>query len=144
MTVVLDTGPLVAALHLGDPLRPRALELLGQVWRGKFGVPVAPDTVLDEGLTLLRRRPGRADVSRAFCDYFLPEAGTPPLLLRTTTSDLLKRAADLHFRFYDRALSFTDCTLLAHVEATGGVLATFDGGFAGLCPLAAATPERSE
>ncbi len=137
MTVLVDTGPLVAYLNKDDPLHGQARRRVERVLTGEWGLPLSTDFVLDEGLTLLRRRPGRVALSQAFADYFLGSTDRRPAVqLRTTTPTLLREAVRIHFERYDRALSFTDATLVAHVQETRGVLASFDRGFDGLVPRA--------
>lgn len=135
MTVVVDTGPLVAYLNKEDPLHKAAVPLMERIWTGAYGVPLSTDFVLDEGLTLLRRRPGRKELSKAFASLFFGD-GRPvaALQVRPTGSDVLREALRLHFEAYDRRLSFTDCTLAVHVQEASGVLASFDDGFDGIVP----------
>lgn len=103
-------------------------------------MPVSTDFVMDEGLTLLRRRPGREELSRRFARLFLePMAGGQrPLHMLSTTPDVVREALDLHWKHYNVGLSFTDCTLIAHARRMDAVLLSFDGGFAGLVPVASA------
>lgn len=130
MTVLLDTGVLVAWINPSDPLHARAAAVVKQAMTGRLGQALSTDTVLDEGLTLLRRRPGRKEVSERFASLFFPKRTGLDWL--TCGEDILEAARTLHFRHYERGLSFTDCTLIAHAEALGAAVATFDQSFEGL------------
>lgn len=133
MTVVLDTSVLVAFLHAGDPHHAAAQDILRRVLGGEHGVPIANEHVLDEGLTLLRRRPGREDVSRRYAAMFYGDADlTPFLRLQTSDADATRRALALHLQRFERGLSFTDCTLAVLATDLGCPVASFDAHFDGI------------
>ena len=133
MTVVLDTSVLAAALNEQDPRHRGARALLSRILKGEFGKPITSEHVLDEGLTLLRKRPGRKDASARFAAFmFGDETGRAPVHLTTTTREDLWRARDLHFQQYERKLSFTDCVLVELAREHGAVIASYDQGFDGL------------
>lgn len=133
MPVVLDTGPLIAYLNKDDALHPVAEPLVERILRGTYGVPVTTEFVLSEGLTFLRRRPGREALSRSFLEWLQPPPPErPKVLLRTTPGDMLREAAVLHLQEYARGLSFTDCSLIVHARRLDAVVATHEGGFEGL------------
>lgn len=138
MSILIDTGPLAAYLNEGDRLHPRADAMFDRILAGQWGMPVSTDFVLDEGLTLLRRRPGKRTLSERFARLFLGDVeGQRMLHMLSTTPDLLDEARDVHFAHWDRGLSFTDATLVAHARHLDAVVATFDGGFDGLVPTVA-------
>ncbi|HVL88115.1 MAG TPA: PIN domain-containing protein [Candidatus Thermoplasmatota archaeon] len=135
MTVVLDTSLLIASINVDEPRHPEAQLLLRRILAGELGVPVTSDYVLDEGLTLLRRRPGRKEVSQDYASFFLGEADSPPpISLRTATRQEIEKAARLHFQHYERGLSFTDCILVVLAQDLGATVASFDEGFDGIVP----------
>lgn len=135
MTVVLDTSVLAAFLNPSDPLHGPASDLMARIMRGELGVPVSSDYVLSEGLTLLRRRPGRIEISRQFLSLFVPRRDQrAPVHLRQTTAEEVQRAIELHFRHHDRALSMTDCIVVGLSRQLGGPIASFDKGFDGIAP----------
>ncbi len=135
MTVILDTSVLAAMLKSDDAQHDKARALMARILRGDLGTPVSSEHVLDEGLTLLRKRGGRRSVSLAFLELFTGTGSRPPPLhlLMTSREDLL-RAAELHFRHYDRGLSMTDCVLAVLAQDLQAVVASFDGGFDGIVP----------
>ena len=133
MTIVLDTSVLVAFLHAGDPGHDHARAILRRVLAGEHGVPVTSDHVLDEGLTLLRRRPGREEVSRKFAAMFHGHEKLPAFLrLHALDREGTRRAVALHFQRYDRGLSFTDCALVVLAKELDAPVASFDAHFDGL------------
>lgn len=133
MTVVLDTSVLVALVHSREPRHDATRRFMGKVFRGELGQPVSSEYVLDEGLTLLRRRPGRPVVSRDFASYFFgDDEGPPPLRLVTSTQEDVHAAAELHFDRYDQELSFTDCVLATLAARLDAPVASFDRGFDGV------------
>lgn len=133
MPVVVDTGPLIAYLNKDDPLHAVAAPLVERILGGAYGVPVTTEFVLAEGLTFLRRRPGRENLSRDFLDLVEPAPpARPKVLLRATPDDVRRDAVAIHFQHYARGLSFTDCSLVAHARRMDAVVATHEAGFEGL------------
>lgn len=133
MPVIIDTGPLLAYLHKGDPFHDKANAMVEEIWDGKHGKPLSIDHVLEEGLTFLRSRVKNQAMSKHFSDLFW---GPPPRPFDWVCTDetLLKEATRLHLVHYDR-LSMTDSIVLAHARRLGAKVATFDSGFNGLIPL---------
>ncbi|MFA5862524.1 MAG: PIN domain-containing protein [Candidatus Thermoplasmatota archaeon] len=130
---MMDTSVLVAALHAGDENHNVAQAIWKQTLSGKHGRAVSLDHVLDEGLTLLRRRPGREDVSRKLAAMFVGAEDHPPLVaLQPFDRDAILRALNLHFERYDRGLSFTDCALVVLAQDLGCPIASFDTHFDGI------------
>ncbi len=134
MSVVLDTGPLVAYVNEQDPLHDRAVELVEAALAGHLGTPVSTDYVLDEALTLLAKKVHREDVSRAFAAWAWGQAPVErrPFQLRWTDRAILREATEIHLSHFDQKLSVTDCTLIVHARRLGADVATFDGRFQGL------------
>lgn len=133
MSVLIDTGVLVGYVHKADKHHARARALVDRLLEGTLGAALSSDYVLDEGLTLLRKNPGRRDVSEAFRDLM---HGRGAVLRRVATDEpTLDAALDLHFKMFDRGLSVTDCTLIAHAKRIGAKVATFDSEFHGVVPV---------
>lgn len=104
-----------------------------RIMAGKEGAPVSLDHVLNEGLTLLQRRPGRPALSRDFAALFLGREGRPPMvMLHSFGREETLRSIDLHFERYDRGLSFTDCALVVLAKDLGCPIASFDAHFDGI------------
>lgn len=135
MPVVLDTSVLVALVHERDPHRPDARRFIERVLAGELGQPVSSEYVLDEGLTLLRRRPGRRGASRDYASYFFgDEVSPPPIRMVTTTLQDVHDATELHFDRWDQGLSFTDCALAVLADRLDAPIASFDDHFDGVAP----------
>ena len=127
MSILVDTSVLVAFLNVKDPDHARAMGLMVEILSRRHGEPFGTDKVLGEGLTLLQRRAAAKAVLSAYTDLFWGSDKAPPRLrLLFTEETLLRAATRLYFEHHRRKLSFTDCTLLAHAEATGARIATFD------------------
>ena len=133
MPVLMDTSVLAAFLNPRDENHARAKGLMREVMLGGHGTPISSDAVLAEGLTLLRRRPGRRDVSTRFAGIFAADGVLAPIVrLRRATAEELDRAVAFHFSHYDRQLSITDCLLLGLAADMSAPIASFDEGFDGL------------
>lgn len=127
MSVLVDTSVLAAFLNVKDPDHDRAMALSTRIFERHYGEPLGTDTVLDEGLTLLHRRFPVLAATRSYAELFWGNEKKPPRLRLTLTDEgLLRRSTSLYFEHHKKRLSFTDCTLLAHAEATGAKIATFD------------------
>lgn len=135
--ILIDTGPLVAAVHPQDKQHERALGLLAAVSAGRYGQPLSTDYILAEGLTLIQVRVGRRDIADRFAALFsgAKDHSVAALAVRSTGADILEEAIELHFQHYDRRLSVTDCSLVAHARRLQAVIGTFDGRFAGVAPV---------
>lgn len=135
MTLVLDTSVLVAFLHSGDPQHKAAREIVRRVLAGEHGAPITCEHVLDEGLTLLRRRPGREDVSRKFAAMFYGDGKLEGFLkLHALDAQATKRAVALHFERYERGLSLTDAALAVLARELDCPVASLDAHFDGIVP----------
>lgn len=137
MSILLDTGFLLAAAYSDDRNASRATELLRDIAAGRFGAPFITDYVVDEALTLVWVRTRRSDLVRYLADLLLArDPRNRPGRLIFVGEPSFHEAARLHRSLHDR-LSFTDCTSLATMsEHRIGAIATFDAGFEGLCEVA--------
>jgi len=135
VTVVVDTSLLAAAVNQRDPDHASSQALMDRVLAGEQGRPVTSEHVLDEGLTLLRRRPGRPEVSDAFATFFFGDEKEPPpiRLVLTTWADVVA-AYRLHQQHYERGLSFTDCILASLADSLDAPIASLDHDFDGIVP----------
>lgn len=137
MTVIVDTGPLLAYLSRTDPHHQRALHLMDAAWRGTYGAVLSPDHVFAEGLTFLGRKHGRRAMSDAFAALFdRTRDGAPRVQMVLTEEEHLMEAARRHFQHYDARLSIPDCIVIGLAERSNGVVATFDKTLSSMAPTA--------
>jgi predicted nucleic acid-binding protein len=107
MALILDTGPLLAALDAADPDHDQCAELLLSA-REDLVVPMLVLTELDYWC---HQRLG-ADVWLGFLDDLLAGAYRPE---QPTTADL-RRCRELQGTYLDLALGVTDASVLALAE----------------------------
>ena len=133
MSVLLDTGVVVAAANPQDRNAPRAVEILEEVASGLHGAAFMTDYVVDEALTLAWVRTRRSRTVLQLADWLLArEPSRRPGKLLFVEEPAFEVAASLHRRHHAR-LSFTDCTSLAVMSEHDIVkVASFEGGFDGL------------
>jgi predicted nucleic acid-binding protein len=118
MPLVLDTGPLLAALDAADPDHSRCAQLLGETHEDL----VVPILVLSELDYWCHQRLG-VDVWITFLDDLLAGAYR---LESATTADLT-RCRDLQTQHDDQSLGVVDASVLALLERLGeDKLATLD------------------
>jgi predicted nucleic acid-binding protein len=118
MALVLDTGPLLAALDAADPDHERCAALLTDA-REDLTIPVL---VLAELDYWCQRRLG-ADVWLAFMDDLLAGA----YRLESPTSADLARCREIQTRYADHSLGVVDASVLTLVERLDETkLATLD------------------
>ena len=136
MSILLDTGVLVAAANPQDQNSSRAVEILEEVASGVHGASFMTDYVVDEALTLSWVRTRRSNVVLHLADWLLaPETSRRPGRLLFVDETSFDHAAKLHRRHHKR-LSFTDCTSLAIMEEESiARVASFEGGFDGLVEI---------
>lgn len=107
---------------------------MGRVLAGAFGQPLTTDYVYDEAVTLIHSRTTDAEAARRLGERIRGIGEFPDVIdLQFVGETGFRRAVELHEQFDDQALSFTDATILAHVEARGiDAVLTFDDDFDGL------------
>lgn len=136
MSVLLDTGFLLAAAYSDDQNSPRATELLREVVSGQHGAAFVTDYIVDEALALVWVRTHRSDLVRYLADLLLArDPRNRPGRLLFVGEPAFHEAARLHRNLHER-LSFTDCTSVAAMaEHHIGSIVTFDAGFDGVCEV---------
>jgi hypothetical protein len=116
--IVVDTGPLVAALDADDADHERCVALL-ETYQGSL---VVPGPVLTEVCWLLERERGTAAEAA-----FLDALARGELGLEAITSADLRRMAALVRRYSDLPLGAVDASVVAVAERLGGTeIATLD------------------
>jgi uncharacterized protein len=118
MPLVLDTGPLLAALDAADPDHERCAALLSEAQEDL----VVPVLVLAELGYWCHQRLG-VDAWLTFLDDLLDGV----YRLEATTGDELKRCRELQAQYGDQSLGVVDASVLALVERLAeDKLATLD------------------
>lgn len=135
MTVFLDTGVLIGFAIEEDARHEEAVHVLADVAQGEHGAPVTSDYVLAEALNFVTGRRFGAGVAETMIAVALGAEGAPPLVRRLLRvhSGVFAPSLARYRKDFRKRLSFTDCTILALMEAERiSTLATFDRGFRGL------------
>jgi predicted nucleic acid-binding protein len=130
MSVLVDTGVLVAFHNGRDAHHERAIELVEELKDGARGAVYTSDYVFDEAISLAQARTGRAEVVRAVGETVLPEDA------REQWISLLHLSAEEFFRSWHSlrahpkaGLSFTDWTMVEMVRGRRlDSIASFDSG----------------
>lgn len=134
MTVLVDTGVLYAD-HDTDAARHEAASTaLEAVYDGEFGQPYISDYVVDEALTLTRKRTGSHAAATELSDRLRGQAGYPRVYeLLHVSMAVFTDAITVFGRYDDQSLSFTDATTVALIDRhdIDGIL-SFDDDFDGL------------
>lgn len=130
MSVLVDTGVLVAYQNSRDALHRRALELVEEIQGGSHGVAFTSDYVFDEAISLAMARTGREDVVRGVGELVLParEDERWLALLHLSPEEFFGSWGSLK-RHGKARLSFTDWTIVEMVKGRGiGAVVSFDSG----------------
>ncbi len=114
MAVFLDTGFLIALKNADDENYEVAVAEMKSLLRGQRGSLFTSDYVIDEVLTLAQRKLRSQQKVSEIADYMLysPRISLIPL----STSDF-DQALENFWKYFDRGLSFTDCTILAQCKS---------------------------
>lgn len=133
MSVLVDTGVLVAFLNERDARHARAKELVEALMGGRHGTPFVSDYILDEAYTLLRVRTGRLDLLSRLWDLLRFRDREGLLVLEFLTPEDFWATVDMLADRRDQPLSFTDGTSLTLLRRMGldGIV-SFDDDFDGL------------
>ncbi len=111
MSVLVDTGVLIAAFNRGDRFHGWARRLLREILVGKWGAGFTTDYIIDEVLSYAAARLG-GDVGVRLARLFFEEK---PLRIIPVTMDVVLRAWRVYEKHYP-GLSFTDATTLVVAE----------------------------
>jgi predicted nucleic acid-binding protein len=117
LTVVVDAGPLVAALNRRDRAHSLSLALLGGLGRDAL----IPEPVLVEVDYLVRERVGTVP-ARAF----LSAVVSGEHAVQYTSPGLLRRATEIDTQFADLNLGLTDACVMAVAERERLPVLTYD------------------
>lgn len=136
MSIFLDTGIFVAFVNKKDRDHNRAVELVDEMRRGRYGIPYTSDYVFDEAVTVALARTRRLQISLNAGALILGsrESGIPALARMLRVDEQAFHEAWKSFRTHKKpGLSFTDHTCISLARAyAGGTIMSFDEGFDGL------------
>ena len=117
MKILVDTAPVVAAIHRNDSAHEMAKTAMGRLRRSA----VLPSPVLVEADHLIRSRVG-ASAARAFLQSIAE--GTHEVAYMTM--GLIQRATELDGKYADLNLGFVDASVMAIAERHEMPIFTFD------------------
>lgn len=117
MKIVVDTAPIVAAIHANDSAHEMAKTAMRRLRRNA----ILPSPVLVEVDYLIRSRVG-APPARAFMKSIVDGTHEVAYL----TAGLVRRAAELDRRYADLDLGFVDTCVMAIAERRELPIFTFD------------------
>lgn len=117
MKVLVDTTPIVAAIHSGDSAHEMAKAAMGTLRRNA----VLPSPVLVEADHLIRARSGPAAAR-----LFLRAVAHGHHEVAYMTANLLRRATELDDQYADLELGFVDASVMAIAERHELPIFTFD------------------
>jgi len=130
LSVLVDTGVIVAAFNRRDRYHRWARRLLRDILGGRYGPPYVTDYIVDEVLSFAASRLGEVPALRLGAAFFEKRL----FRIIPVTLDLVFEAWEVYRRHLPR-LSFTDAATLAAAEAYGvDYIATVDEALAGLYP----------
>jgi hypothetical protein len=136
MSTFLDTGVFVAFVNKRDRDHDRAVELVDELRRGRYGIPYTSDYVFDEAVTVALARTRRMSAALNVGALILgsKEYGTSALARMLRVDEETFYEAWKAFRAHKKLeLSFTDHTCISLARAyAGGLIMSFDEGFDGL------------
>lgn len=117
MKVLVDTTPVVAAIHSGDSAHEMAKAAMRKLRRNA----VLPSPVLVEADHLIRARSGPAAAR-----LFLRAVARGHHEVAYMTANLLRRATELDDKYADLKLGFVDASVMAIAERHEMPIFTFD------------------
>lgn len=134
MSVFIDTGVFFAQHDSAAARHESASDAMRAVLTGRLGQPYTSDYVIDEAVTLARKRTGSYDAAWAIGQRILGRGGYPDRIeLRQVTSELFEDTLEAFEKYDDHSLSFTDASTIAIVKQDDiDSVLSFDDDFDGL------------
>ncbi len=117
MKLIVDTAPVVAAIHENDSAHEMAKTVMKRLRRNA----ILPSPVLVEVDYLIRSRVG-SSAARAFLKSIVDGNHEVAYM----TAGLVRRAAELDWRYADLNLGFVDTSVMAIAERREMPILTFD------------------
>lgn len=132
MAVFIDTSIFVAARNRRDVNHARAVELLREAFRGRYGTVYSSDYVFDEAVTVALVRTKKPELALDLGNFIL---SSKKLRILYVTRETFKESWRIFQKYAERGLSFTDAITLALMEKHRvEYIMSFDKHFDGLVP----------
>ncbi len=123
--IFLDSSFLIAYYNPSDEHKGRAIEIMNQLIKGKYGIPCVSDYVFDEVVTLFFTRFKNKSLAISVGEI-LKES----LEIININCELFEDAWEIFKNRKNTNFSFTDCTILVVMQERGiSRIATFDEDF---------------
>lgn len=134
MSVFVDTGAFYAHHDTDAERHDQAVAAFDALLDGDYGQPYTSDYVLDETVTLTRKRTGSFDAADAVARRIVGDDPYPHVVeLVNVEPDDVEEALATFRRYDDHDLSFTDAATVALCERLGiDAVLSFDSDFDGL------------
>jgi len=133
MDVFIDTGIFVALRNADDVNHHRAVRLMRKILSEKHNRIYTSNFVFDEAVTVALVRTKRIDVAVDIGNYIL---SSRKIRIIHVDHEIFRLAWNIFQKYSDKALSFTDASILAIMKKYGiTYLMTFDSRFQGIVPI---------
>ncbi len=135
MSIFVDTGIFVGFVNKKDRDHARAMQLVDELRKGRYGIPYTSDYVFDEAVTvaLVRTRRVGLGISAGCLILGSKDSGVPAFARLVRVDEQIFNEAWRNFCGGKKPnLSFTDYTSLGLARSYGGgMIMSFDDGFDG-------------
>ena len=117
MCPLIDTSAFAAFINKKDKDHKRAQEIFSDIRNGrKYVKPITNEFVLDETITLVRKRTKRHNLAVKIADFIMK---TRNIDFQWVKEDDVEKALKDYRRYDDKDLSFTDWVLVSHIKRNG-------------------------
>jgi len=104
---LIDTSALLSMLEKRDEKHKQAKSIAEELEQDERNIPVITDYILDETLTLLKKRVGHKEAIKFGRLVF---SGKTKLKLIYLSNKIIREAFQIFTQYSDKDFSFTDCT----------------------------------
>jgi uncharacterized protein len=127
MCPIVDTSVFAAFINKKDKHHVRAQEIFSDIRNGAIPHPISNDYILDETVTLVRRRTGRHDLAVQVADLIMRSRD---ISFTYVLKDDIQHAVDEYKKCSDKDLSFTDWISVCYIRKMGlKMIIAFDEHF---------------
>ncbi len=134
MSVLVDTGVIVAALNERARRHSVAKKAMDAAFTGRYGRIFTTDYVFDDVVTLALKKTHSHKTAMVMANTVLGRDGRPPVFdLLKVTGSIFRDAVEVFEKYSDQELSFTDATTIACMRRRGiDQVLSFDDDFDGI------------